>query len=56
MTVSGASLDESGSKISKIAATSLLLGVTRTSSEAYSVTDEYGTRSTFVPVAPDLSS
>ena len=35
MTVSGASLDESGSKLSKVAATSLLMGVTRASSEAY---------------------
>ena len=35
VTVSDASLDESGSNLSKIAATSLLLGVTRTSSEAY---------------------
>ena len=38
MTVSDASLDESGSNLSKIAATSLLLGVTRTSSEAYVTT------------------
>ena len=35
MTVSGASLDESGSNFAIVAATSLLLGVTRTSSEAY---------------------
>ena len=39
MTVSGASLDESGSNLSKIAATSLLLGVTRDSSEAYDTAD-----------------
>ena len=35
MTVSDASLDESGSNFAIVAATSLLLGVTRTSSEAY---------------------
>ena len=32
---SDASLDESGSKLSKVAATSLLMGVTRGSSDAY---------------------
>ena len=36
MTVNDASLGESGSKLSKVAATSLLMGVTRASSEAYS--------------------
>ena len=35
MTVNDASLGESGSKLSKVAATSLLMGVTRASSEAY---------------------
>ena len=35
MTVNDASLGESGSKLSKVAATSLLMGVTRGSSEAY---------------------
>ena len=35
MTVNDASLNESGSKLSKVAATSLLMGVTRASSEAY---------------------
>lgn len=37
MTVNDASLGESGSKLSKVAATSLLMGVTRASSEAYGV-------------------
>ena len=37
MTVSDASLDESGSNFAIVAATPLLLGVTRTSSEAYKV-------------------
>ena len=37
MTVNDASLGESGSKLSKVAATSLLMGVTRASSEAYMV-------------------
>ena len=37
MTVSDASLDESGSNFAIVAATSLLLGVTRTSSEAYTL-------------------
>ena len=35
MTVNDASLGESGSKLSKVAVTSLLMGVTRASSEAY---------------------
>ena len=35
MTVNDASLGERGSKLSKVAATSLLMGVTRASSEAY---------------------
>ena len=35
MTVNDASLGESGSKLSKVATTSLLMGVTRASSEAY---------------------
>ena len=35
MTVNDASLNESGSKLSKVAATLLLMGVTRASSEAY---------------------
>ena len=39
MTVSDASLDESGSNFAIVAATSLLLGVTRTSSEAYLTTN-----------------
>ena len=38
MTVNDASLGESGSKLSKVAATSLLMGVTRASSEAYDIT------------------
>ena len=38
MTVNDASLGESGSKLSKVAANSLLMGVTRASSEAYVVT------------------
>ena len=38
MTVNDASLNESGSKLSKVAATSLLMGVTRGSSEAYGLT------------------
>ena len=46
MTVNDASLGESGSKLSKVAATSLLMGVTRASSEAYDSDDmvqkEYG--------------
>ena len=45
MTVNDASLGESGSKLSKVAATSLLMGVTRASSEAYIfavIYDEYG--------------
>ena len=37
VTVSDASLDESGSNFAIVAATSLLLGVTRTSSEAYTI-------------------
>ena len=37
MTVNDASLGESGSKLSKVAATSLLMGVTRASSEAYAL-------------------
>ena len=37
MTVNDASLGESGSKLSKVAATSLLMGVTRASSEAYQI-------------------
>ena len=41
MTVNDASLNESGSKLSKVAATSLLLGVTRGSSEAYSVLEMF---------------
>ena len=39
MTVNDASLGESGSKLSKVAATSLLMGVTRASSEAYVSTE-----------------
>ena len=35
VTVNDASLGESGSKLSKVAATSLLMGVTRGSSDAY---------------------
>ena len=38
VTVNDASLGESGSKLSKVAATSLLLHVTRGSSEAYDLT------------------
>ena len=38
MTVSDASLDESGSNFVIVAATSLLLGVTRTSSDAHAIT------------------
>ena len=41
MTVNDASLGESGSKLSKVAATSLLMGVTRASSEAYGNTVYY---------------
>ena len=41
MTVNDASLSESGSKLSKVAATSLLMGVTRGSSEAYTSSDAY---------------
>ena len=40
MTVNDASLGESGSKLSKFAATSLLMGVTRASSEAYEAIQE----------------
>ena len=43
MTVSDASLDESGSNFAIVAATSLLLGVTRTSSEAYDKNKERDT-------------
>ena len=39
MTVNDASLGESGSKLSKVAATSLLMGVTRASSEAYRISN-----------------
>ena len=42
MTVNDASLGESGSKLSKVAATSLLMGVTRGSSEAYAVAGHPG--------------
>ena len=52
MTVCGASLDESDSNLSKIAATSLLLGVTRTSSEAY--TDAVAVLLRFPELVPDL--
>ena len=46
VTVNDASLGESGSKLSKVAATSLLLHVTRGSSEAYKIctTDYFGSR------------
>ena len=48
MTVNDASLGESGSKLSKVAATSLLMGVTRASSEAYVPAHKRDPRTAFV--------